>query len=184
MAKTSNYLNFWKPTLDKSIAFVLLIVLFPISLSVSLMLLISGNKVFFGHVRPGFNGEPFKLLKFTTMRDGAVFPLGKFLRRSSLDELPQLWNVLVGEMSFIGPRPLLVEYMSTYTTEQLRRHQVKPGITGWAQVHGRKVLSLKDKVALDLHYVSHASLALDLKIILKSFRQIVKWNEADETTTN
>ncbi|MEQ9305818.1 MAG: sugar transferase [Marinoscillum sp.] len=179
MAKISKYLNFWKPLIDRSIAILLLIALLPVFLCIILVLLISGNRVFFMHVRPGLDGVPFKLIKFTTMKAGVVFSIGKILRKTSLDELPQLWNVIRGEMSIVGPRPLLMEYMQIYSEQQLRRHEVKPGVTGWAQVNGRNILSLRDKVAYDLYYVDHVSFWLDMKILLRSFGQVIKWSEAD-----
>ena len=136
-----------------------------------------GRPVLFRQVRPGRHGEPFTMFKFRTMRDardrhgrllpdGArLTPLGQFLRASSLDELPELWNVLRGEMSLVGPRPLLMQYLPLYSRDQARRHDVKPGITGWAQIHGRNSLSWDEKFAHDLWYVDHASVWLDLRIL-------------------
>jgi lipopolysaccharide/colanic/teichoic acid biosynthesis glycosyltransferase len=136
-----------------------------------------GRPVLFVQERPGLYGAPFKLFKFRTMRDavdaeGRPLPdaerltgLGRFLRSTSLDELPELWNVLKGDMSLVGPRPLLMEYLALYTPEQMRRHEVRPGITGWAQVNGRNALSWEEKFQLDLWYVEHRSLWLDLKIL-------------------
>jgi lipopolysaccharide/colanic/teichoic acid biosynthesis glycosyltransferase len=136
-----------------------------------------GRPVLFRQVRPGLKGEPFTMFKFRTMRDATdgrgrllpdrerLTPLGEFLRASSLDELPELWNVLRGEMSLVGPRPLLMQYLPLYSREQARRHDVKPGITGWAQIRGRNSLSWDDKFALDLWYVDHASVWLDLRIL-------------------
>lgn len=133
--------------------------------------------VLFRHVRPGLRGRPFTLLKFRTMSDardagGRPRPdaqrldrLGRFLRASSLDELPELWNVLRGEMSLVGPRPLLMDYLDRYTPEQARRHEVKPGITGWAQVNGRNAITWEQKFALDVWYVDHRLWLLDLKIL-------------------
>lgn len=138
---------------------------------------VMGSPVFFWQRRPGFRGAPFELVKLRTMtteRDGRgnLLPdaerlgsLGKFLRRSSLDELPQLWNVLRGDMSFVGPRPLLMQYLERYSPEQARRHEVLPGITGWSQVHGRNSLDWEQKLALDVWYVDHWSLVLDAKIL-------------------
>jgi sugar transferase EpsL len=137
-----------------------------------------GPPVFFRQQRPGLDGRPFMVVKFRTMADkrdetGQLLPdeqrmtrLGLFLRRTSLDELPELINVLRGEMSLVGPRPLLMQYLERYTPEQVRRHEVKPGITGWAQIHGRNAISWEEKFALDVWYVDHQSLALDLKIIV------------------
>ncbi|MEN6479131.1 MAG: sugar transferase [Anaerolineales bacterium] len=136
-----------------------------------------GPPVFFRQTRPGLHGEPFELIKFRTMTDardaeGRLLPdaerltrLGRFLRTTSLDELPELWNVLRGEMSLVGPRPLLMEYLPLYSAEQARRHEVRPGITGWAQVHGRNAIPWEDKFALDVWYVDHCSLWLDLRIL-------------------
>ena len=136
-----------------------------------------GKPVLFTQLRPGRHGIPFRLIKFRTMREavdaeGRALPdeerltrLGQFLRAASLDELPELWNVLRGDMSLVGPRPLLMEYLPLYTPEQARRHGVRPGITGWAQVNGRNSLSWEEKFELDVWYVDHASFWLDLKII-------------------
>ena len=137
-----------------------------------------GSPVLFRHSRPGLYGEPFKCLKFRTMTDARdingnllsdderLTAAGMFLRRYSLDELPQFWNVLKGEMSLVGPRPLELHYLTLYTAEQNRRHLVKPGITGWVQINGRNSLNWEQKFALDLWYVDHCSLWLDLKILL------------------
>ena len=136
-----------------------------------------GSPVLFRQVRPGLHGEPFEMVKFRTMTDergpdGALLPdaqrltpFGRFLRASSLDELPELWNVLRGEMSLVGPRPLLMEYLPLYSPEQARRHEVRPGITGWAQVNGRDAISWSNKFALDVWYVDHRSLWLDVRIL-------------------
>jgi lipopolysaccharide/colanic/teichoic acid biosynthesis glycosyltransferase len=145
-----------------------------------------GSPVLFRAVRAGHGGRPFTLYKFRTMLDlrapdGALLPdedritgLGRFLRRSSLDELPQLVNVLRGEMSLVGPRPLLLDYLDRYTAEQARRHEVLPGITGWAQIHGRNTLSWGERFALDVWYVDHASLSLDLKILARTVRKVIR----------
>ena len=130
-----------------------------------------GAPVFFVQERPGLGGRPFKLIKFRTMRDGEgtdaerLTRLGRRLRAASLDELPELWNVLRGDMSLVGPRPLLMRYLSRYTPEQARRHEVRPGITGWAQVNGRNALSWEQKFTYDVWYVDHRFLVLDLKIL-------------------
>jgi lipopolysaccharide/colanic/teichoic acid biosynthesis glycosyltransferase len=153
-----------------------------------LMLLVRrklGSPVFFRQVRPGIHGQPFEMVKFRTMTDergpdGALLPdaqrltpFGRFLRASSLDELPELWNVLKGEMSLVGPRPLLMEYLPLYTPEQARRHAVRPGITGWAQVNGRNAISWADKFALDVWYVDHRSLWLDVQILWRTVRKVL-----------
>lgn len=143
-----------------------------------------GSPVFFRQERPGLNGRPFTLIKFRTMRDafdsaGRELPdadrltrFGRFLRSSSLDELPELWNVLRGEMSLVGPRPLLMEYLPLYTPYQARRHEVRPGITGWAQVNGRNAISWKEKFDLDIWYVDNRSFFLDLKILMLTARKV------------
>jgi lipopolysaccharide/colanic/teichoic acid biosynthesis glycosyltransferase len=144
-----------------------------------------GSPVLFRQVRPGLNGKPFTMVKFRTMTDergpdGALLPdaqrmtpFGRFLRASSLDELPELWNVLRGEMSLVGPRPLLMEYLPLYTPEQTRRHEVRPGITGWAQVNGRNAISWPDKFELDVWYVDNQSLWLDIKILWMTVRKVL-----------
>jgi lipopolysaccharide/colanic/teichoic acid biosynthesis glycosyltransferase len=141
--------------------------------------------ILFRQTRPGLDGRPFQLLKFRTMRDsrgpdGDLLPdaerisrVGSFLRRSSLDELPELINVLRGDMSLVGPRPLLMEYLDRYTPEEMRRHDVLPGITGWAQVNGRNAISWDEKFALDLWYVDNHSIGLDIKILAKTLGQVV-----------
>lgn len=145
-----------------------------------------GRPVLFAQRRPGRNGEPFVLYKFRTMREvrdsqGNFLPdekrltrLGRFLRATSLDELPELWNVLKGDMSLVGPRPLLMEYLEHYTRDQFRRHAVKPGLTGWAQVNGRNALTWEEKFKLDVWYVDHRSLWLDVKILWLTFVTVIK----------
>ena len=144
-----------------------------------------GSPVFFTQMRPGLQGKPFLMVKFRTMTDargpdGALLPdadrltpFGRFLRATSLDELPELWNVLKGDMSLVGPRPLLMEYLPLYSPEQARRHAVRPGVTGWAQVNGRNTLSWEDKFKLDVWYVDHRSLWLDLKILWLTVRKVL-----------
>ena len=144
-----------------------------------------GNPVLFRQVRPGLQGRPFTMVKFRTMTDergsdGALLSdaqrltsFGRFLRASSLDELPELWNVLRGDMSLVGPRPLLMEYLPLYTLEQARRHEARPGITGWAQVNGRNAISWADKFALDVWYVDHRSLWLDVEILWRTVRKVL-----------
>ena len=144
-----------------------------------------GSPVFFAQVRPGMHGKPFKMVKFRSMTsergtDGELLPdavrltpFGRFLRSTSLDELPELWNVLKGDMSLVGPRPLLMEYLPLYSPEQARRHAVRPGVTGWAQVNGRNTLSWDDKFKLDVWYVDHRSLWLDLKILWLTVRKVL-----------
>lgn len=145
-----------------------------------------GSPVLFRQTRPGRHGKPFQMIKFRTMRDeidtdGRPLPdaerltkLGRFLRSSSIDELPELWNVLKGDMSLVGPRPLLMEYLPLYSPEQARRHEVRPGVTGWAQVNGRNEISWDEKFALDVWYVDNRSLRLDMKIIWLTIRKVIK----------
>ncbi len=144
-----------------------------------------GTPVLFRQLRPGLRGRPFELLKFRSMREALdahgmplpdaerLTPFGRFLRATSLDELPELWNVLKGDMSLVGPRPLLMEYLPLYTPEQARRHAVRPGITGWAQVNGRNALSWEEKFRLDVWYVDHRSFRLDLRILLLTLRRVL-----------
>ena len=168
-----------KRLLDIVVAAVALVVGAPILLLVALAVLVTmGAPVLFRQQRPGLNGRPFELLKFRTMLSDAklgsdvasdarrLTRTGRFLRATSLDELPELWNVLRGDMSLVGPRPLLMQYLDRYTPEQARRHQVRPGLTGWAQVNGRNALSWEEKFALDTWYVDNRSFWLDLRIIL------------------
>jgi len=144
-----------------------------------------GRPVIFRQVRPGMHGRPFRMLKFRTMTDvcdaqGQLLPdahrltsFGRFLRSTSLDELPELWNVLVGDMSLVGPRPLLMEYLPLYSPEQARRHEVRPGLTGWAQVNGRNTVDWNERFRLDVWYVDHRSLRLDLSILLRTVRKVL-----------
>ena len=144
-----------------------------------------GSPVFFRQVRPGMHGKPFEMVKFRTMTDergpdGALLPdavrltpFGRFLRATSLDELPELWNVLKGDMSLVGPRPLLMEYLPLYSPEQARRHEVRPGVTGWAQVNGRNAISWEDKFRLDTWYVDNRSFWLDIRILWLTVRKVL-----------
>lgn len=167
-----------KRLLDVATSSLALMLLSPFLAIVALMVRVClGKPVLFRQIRPGLNGKPFTLLKFRTMREGfdengslppdsdRLTRLGRVLRRLSLDELPELWNVLRGDMSLVGPRPLLMDYLALYTPAQSRRHEVRPGLTGWAQVNGRNSLSWDDKFALDCWYVDHACFTLDLKIL-------------------
>lgn len=145
-----------------------------------------GSPVFFRQTRPGLNGKPFQMVKFRTMRDAfdedgkplpdseRITPFGRFLRSTSLDELPELWNVLKGDMSLVGPRPLLMEYMDYYTEEEMLRHTVRPGVTGLAQISGRNALTWEQKLGLDVEYVRRQNLYLDLKIILMTIKKVFK----------
>lgn len=164
-----------------------MIVIAPLLVATAILVRIKhGSPVFFTQIRPGLHGAPFKMYKFRTMTDlrdatgnplsdeQRLTPFGKFLRSTSLDELPELFNVLKGEMSLVGPRPLLIEYLDRYTTEQARRHEVRPGITGWAQVNGRNAISWEEKFKLDVWYVDNRSLWLDIKILWMTFHQVFK----------
>ena len=143
-----------------------------------------GSPVLFCQIRPGLFGRPFKMIKFRTMHDAMdqngillpdserLTPFGSFLRTSSLDELPELWNVLKGDMSLVGPRPLLMEYLALYSTEQMRRHEVRPGVTGWAQINGRNALSWEEKFNFDVWYVDNQSFWLDLKILALTGKKV------------
>lgn len=179
------YARFVKPVLDRSLAFFMILLTLPVmALLYLLILLFMGAPVLFRQSRPGKNEKLFSIYKFRTMTnekgpDGELLPdhlrlkgLGRFIRATSLDELPQLFNVLKGEMSFIGPRPLLVEYLPLYTQEQKRRHEVLPGITGWAQVNGRNAISWQRKFELDVAYVDSISFRTDLKIILMTVKKV------------
>src|SRR5690554_588724 len=144
-----------------------------------------GSPVLFRQTRPGLNGRPFQMVKFRTMKDAVdaegnplpdserLTPFGQFLRSSSLDELPELWNVLKGDMSLVGPRPLLMEYLPLYSPEQYRRHEVRPGVTGWAQVNGRNSLSWDEKYKLDVWYVDNRALSLNIKILLLTEKKML-----------
>lgn len=176
-----------KSIVDRFIAALALLLLSPFLLLIALTISIQmGKPILFAQTRPGKDGRLFTFYKFRTMTDerdsaGNLLPdaqrltaFGQFLRKTSLDELPQLWNVLIGDMSFVGPRPLLVAYLDRYTPEQARRHEVKPGITGWAQVNGRNTLSWEKKFELDIWYVDHWSLWLDLKILFLTVIKVLK----------
>ena len=182
------YASFFKRFFDFLISLVALIVLSPILLVVTVLLAIlnKGAGPFFVQKRPGRGGKIFKLIKFKTMTDerdadGNLLPdevrltkVGKFVRSTSIDELPQLINVLKGDMALIGPRPLLVQYLPLYSPEQMRRHEVRPGITGWAQCHGRNTLSWTEKFKLDVWYVDHLSLKTDLQVIWLTVVSVLK----------
>lgn len=182
MQDNSKYLKIWKPLIDRLMAVMLLVVLLPLILVLSAMLILTGQPILFKHLRPGYKGQIFQLYKFTSMKNGVITRLGRLLRKSSLDELPQLVNIIKGEMSFVGPRPLLTEYLDHYSDIDKIRHDVKPGITGLAQVNGRNMLSLEEKVHLDLIYVDQVSFLLDLKIIFKTAIRIFNFRQADYHT--
>ena len=189
---------FIKPLGDLIISLFLLIILSPIIILTAILLLIANKgKIFFFQQRPGLNCKPFNIVKFKTMRDafdnnGTPLPdhvrltkVGSFVRSASLDELLQLLNVLKGDMSLVGPRPLLMQYLSRYNTEQSKRHNVKPGITGWAQVNGRNAISWEEKFKLDVEYVEKESLLLDMKILWMTFINVLqrKGISADDHVT-
>jgi len=181
------YTRFGKRLFDLTLSLAALLLLCPVLAALALIVRVQlGAPVLFRQTRPGLRGKLFTLYKFRTMtgaRDaqGNLLPdaerltrFGRFLRSTSLDELPELFNVLKGEMSLVGPRPLLTQYLERYTPEQMRRHAVLPGITGWAQVNGRNALSWEQKFALDVWYVDHQSIRLDLKILLLTVWKIIK----------
>ena len=176
-----------KRVLDFLFALIVLIIVSPFMIVIAILIgIVMGRPVMFRQLRPGEHNKPFTIYKFRTMlnesdKDGNLLPdqlrltkLGRFLRTTSLDELPEVFNVLRGEMSFVGPRPLRMEYLEYYTKEQMRRHEVKPGITGWAQINGRNLISWEERFELDVWYVDHWNLFLDLKILLKTVFKVLK----------
>lgn len=189
------YRHFFKRVFDFIIALVAIICVSPLLMMVSVLLFFAneGAGVFFLQERPGLKGNLFKVIKFKTMNekrgeDGKLLPdllritkIGKFVRSTSLDELPQLFNVLKGDMALIGPRPLLTQYLPLYTEEQMRRHEVRPGISGWAQVNGRNNLSWSEKFKLDVWYVDHVSMWLDIKIVLMTIIKVFKKESINNT---
>jgi sugar transferase EpsL len=173
----------YKRAMDLIVSLPAFFALSPLLILLSVLVrLLVGSPVFFKQARPGKNGQPFILYKFRTMSDerdaqGNLLPdskritkLGQFLRSTSMDELPQLFNVISGNMSLVGPRPLLMRYLKRYSAEQFRRHEVKPGLTGWAQINGRNAINWEEKFKLDLWYVDHHCLMIDLKIIFKTIK--------------
>lgn len=179
------YSLFFKRLIDVTAVVLVLIFFSPLFIGVYLLLMLSQNSAFFTQDRPGKNGKVFKLIKFKTMSDkrdaqGNLLPdaerltkVGKWVRSTSLDELPQLINVLKGDMSLIGPRPLLIKYLPLYSETQKRRHEVKPGITGWAQVNGRNAISWNKKFEYDVWYVDHLSFLLDCKIVWRTIKKVI-----------
>jgi sugar transferase EpsL len=176
-----------KRLFDLALTIPALILLAPVALAVAVAVALRlGRPVIYRQVRPGLGGKPFTIYKFRTMRDARdaaghvlpdaarLTPFGQFLRSTSLDELPELVNVLRGEMSLVGPRPLLMQYLDRYTPEQARRHEVRPGLTGWAQIQGRNALTWEERFALDIWYVEHRSLALDLRILLLTVARVLR----------
>jgi sugar transferase EpsL len=183
-----------KRALDVAVVATGLLVLSPVLAWIALAVAArQGRPILFRQERPGLNGEPFTIYKFRTMRsprrdevwyltdDERITRLGRFLRATSLDELPELWNVLRGEMSLVGPRPLLMEYLGKYTPEERRRHDVRPGITGWAAVNGRNALQFRDRLQLDVWYVDHWSLLLDLRILAMTAVQVIRRTDVSTT---
>jgi lipopolysaccharide/colanic/teichoic acid biosynthesis glycosyltransferase len=182
-----SYHRFLKPVIDTIAALGILLLTLPITLAVTALLYFynQGNPFFF-QLRPGRNGEIFNIIKFKTMNDrrdaqgkllpdsARLTPVGRFVRKTSLDELPQLLNVLKGDMSLVGPRPLLPEYLHLYNEHQRRRHEVKPGITGWAQINGRNTISWTQKFDYDVWYVEHISLVVDLKILGLTLLKVIR----------
>lgn len=176
----------WKRPLDLILAAILFLPFVVLGVAVAVLVWTRlGRPILFVQERPGLDGRPFRLVKFRTMSDAVdalgadsdaerLTPFGRWLRATSLDELPELWNVIRGEMSFVGPRPLLMDYLALYDANQSRRMQVLPGITGWAQVHGRNTVSWPERFANDLWYVEHANLWVDLKILAKTLGQFLK----------
>jgi len=189
------YKHFFKRFLDFWLALVALLCASPLLLVVTVWLHFAnkGAGAFFFQERPGWHGKIFKVIKFKTMTDerdaaGHLLPdgerltsVGKFVRSTSIDELPQLFNVLKGDMSLIGPRPLLVEYLPLYSPEQARRHEVRPGISGWAQCHGRNAISWTEKFKLDVWYVDHVSLMTDIKIIIITIKKVLLKEDINQT---
>lgn len=176
-----------KRLMDALVAIMALLLLLPVLVLLGLLIRFKlGSPVLFRQVRPGMGGRPFQMAKFRTMTDARdsegellpdsdrLTPFGQFLRATSLDELPELWNVLKGDMSLVGPRPLLMEYLPLYSDRQARRHEVRPGITGWAQINGRNALSWEEKFELDVWYVDNRSLWLDIKILFLTVWKVVK----------
>lgn len=181
------YRQFFKPLIDKTVAFILLLITLPITVIVAILLSVyNDGKPFFFQLRPGLNGQIFRIVKFKTMNDKRdaqgnllsdaerLTVVGAFVRKTSLDELPQLINVLKGEMSLVGPRPLLVEYLPLYNNLQSRRHEVRPGITGWAQVNGRNTISWQQKFDYDVYYVEHLSFMFDVSILWMTLSKVFK----------
>jgi undecaprenyl phosphate N,N'-diacetylbacillosamine 1-phosphate transferase len=188
------YRKYFKRLLDISASSILLLIATPLMILVSLLLLIfNKGKIFFIQQRPGLNSVPFHIIKFKTMNEkkdpaGNLLPdesritsLGKVLRHLSLDELPQLINVLKGDLSLVGPRPLLMEYLPLYSSWQKMRHSLKPGITGWAQIHGRNIQSWDERFRLDNYYAEHLSFALDMKILFLTIFKVLKMEDIGES---
>lgn len=190
------YVALIKPLFDKLFSLLILIIASPILLlAIILLYVVNNGKVWFTQQRPGKDGAIFTVIKFRTMTDARdangnlladekrLTPIGKFIRKTSIDEIPQLLNVLSGNMSFVGPRPLLIEYLGLYNQEQRRRHDVKPGITGWAQVNGRNTVQWPQRFAYDVWYVDNISFWLDIKILFMTFIKVLKAEGISSTTS-
>lgn len=190
------YIHFFKRVIDFTLALMALLVIWPFLLVIYIWLTIAnkGAGALFYQERPGWHGRIFKVIKFKTMTDerdenGRLLPdarritkVGRFVRSTSIDELPQLFNVLKGDMALIGPRPLLVQYLPLYSLEQARRHEVRPGITGWAQCHGRNAISWTEKFKLDVWYVDNVSLSTDVKVILITIKKVLFKEDINNTS--
>lgn len=189
------YKKYFKRLIDFFVVLVVLLLIWPLLLIISIWLHFAnkGAGVFFTQSRPGMKSEIFKVIKFKSMTDECdengellpnekrITPIGKFIRKTSLDELPQLFNVLKGDMSLIGPRPLMIRYLELYSEEQARRHDVRPGITGWAQVNGRNKISWTKKFELDVWYVDNLSLSLDIKILILTLKKVFTQKDIDSS---
>jgi undecaprenyl phosphate N,N'-diacetylbacillosamine 1-phosphate transferase len=193
---SSIYVTVIKPFIDFIVALIVFVILSPLFIVVTILLAIAnGGKPFFLQRRPGKNEHLFKVIKYKTMNDRKdlsgqllpdaerLTPIGKWVRKTSVDEVPQLLNVLKGDMSIVGPRPLLEEYLPLYSAAQRKRHSVRPGITGWAQVNGRNAISWKERFEYDAWYVNNVSFALDLKILLMTFRNVAKSEGISSSTS-
>lgn len=185
--KQTLYTRYFKRLFDLLVVSCLAVVIVPLIAVVAVLVRVKlGAPIFFRQRRPGLNGEPFMMVKFRSMtsardENGELLPdasrlthFGQLLRRTSIDELPELWNVFTGKMSLVGPRPLLMQYLDRYTPEQARRHAVRPGITGWAQINGRNAISWEEKFALDVWYVDNCSFWLDIKILILTLLKVIK----------
>lgn len=188
------YKSFFKRLLDFTISLAGFIVILPLFVLITIFLAIVNNgKPFFTQQRPGKNEKIFKIIKFKTMNDKKdelgnllppaerITPIGNLIRKTSLDEIPQLLNVIKGDMSLIGPRPLRIEYLPLYSLEQRHRHDVRPGITGWAQIKGRNSLSWEEKFDLDIYYINHLGLTLDVKILFMTINKVIRRSDINQT---
>lgn len=189
------YKHCFKRVIDFCVVFFALLIIWPLFLVIIILLYFAnkGTGVFFTQARPGKNARIFKVIKFKSMTDERnehgellpnekrITPIGKFIRKTSIDELPQLFNVLKGDMSLIGPRPLMIRYLELYNEDQARRHEVRPGITGWAQINGRNKITWTKKFELDVWYVDNLSLAIDVKILIKTVKNVLAHKDIDSS---